>query len=99
MRGPVLAVAADIAEAADCEGMIAETVRHFGAIDILVNNAALFSVLPLIDADAAEAARFFAVNAIGPLNAARAFARWAIDHERGAARSSISVASPPGGPR
>jgi len=87
---PVLAVAADVAEPTDCEGMIAETVRRFGAIDMLVNNAALFSVVPLIDADAAEASRFFAVNAIGPLNVARAFARWAIDHGRGGAIVNIS---------
>ena len=64
--------------------------RQLGAVDILVNNAALFAVLPLIDADAAEAARFFAVNAIGPLNAARAFARWAIDHKRGGAIVNVS---------
>ena len=87
---PVLAVAADVADPADCEGMIAETVTRFGAIDILVNNAALFSEVPLIDADAAEASRFFAVNAIGPLNVARAFARWAIDHGRGGAIVNIS---------
>ena len=70
--------------------MIATTVDKFGAVDILVNNAALFAVLPLIEADAAEAARFFAVNAIGPLNAARAFARWAIDHKRGGAIVNVS---------
>jgi NAD(P)-dependent dehydrogenase (short-subunit alcohol dehydrogenase family) len=87
---PVLAVPADVAEAADCERLVAETVRRFGAIDILVNNAALFSVVPMIDTDAAEATRFFAVNAIGPLNAARAFARWAIDHKRGGAIVNIS---------
>ena len=50
----------------------------------------LFAVLPLIEADAAEAARFFAVNAIGPLNAARAFARSAIDHKRGGAIVNVS---------
>ncbi len=87
---PVLAVPADVAEPADCEGMIAATVDRLGAVDILVNNAALFAVLPLIDADATEAARFFAVNAIGPLNAARAFARWAIGHERGGAIVNVS---------
>jgi NAD(P)-dependent dehydrogenase (short-subunit alcohol dehydrogenase family) len=86
----VLPVSADVARAADCERLIAETVRGFGAIDILVNNAALFAVLPLIEADAAQAARSFAVNAVGPLNAARAFARWAIDHKRGGAIVNIS---------
>ena len=87
---PVLAVPADVAEAADCARLIATTVSRLGAVDILVNNAALFAVLPLIEADAAEAARFFAVNALGPLNVSRAFARWAVDHERGGAIVNVS---------
>ena len=87
---PVLAVRADVAEAADCEQLIAATVDRFGAIEILINNAAVFAVLPLMEADAAEAARFFSVNAIGPLNASRAFARWAIDHERKGAIVNVS---------
>jgi len=87
---PVVPIAADVAEAADCERMIATTVERLGAVDILVNNAALFKVLPLIDADTKEAARFFAVNAIGPLNAARAFARWTIGHGRGGAIVNVS---------
>ena len=87
---PFLPVPADVAEAADCERLIATAVDQLGAVDILVNNAALFAVLPLIEAEAAEAARFFAVNAIGPLNAARAFARWAIDHKRGGAIVNVS---------
>ncbi len=87
---PVLAIPVDVAEAEDCELLIAATVERLGAIDILVNNAALFAVAPLIEANAAEAARFFAVNAIGPLNAARAFARWAVDHKRGGAIVNVS---------
>jgi NAD(P)-dependent dehydrogenase (short-subunit alcohol dehydrogenase family) len=87
---PVLPITADVAEPADCERMITATVDRLGAIDILVNNAALFAVRPLIDADAAEAARFFALNAIAPLNAARAFARWAIDHGRRGAIVNVS---------
>lgn len=87
---PVVAVAADVAEAADCERMIATTVERLGAVDILVNNAARFAILPLIDAEPAEAARFFAVNAIGALNAGRAFARWVIDHERSGAIINVS---------
>jgi NAD(P)-dependent dehydrogenase (short-subunit alcohol dehydrogenase family) len=87
---PVLAVPADVAQAADCERLIATTVARLGAVDILVNNAAVFAVLPLIEADIAEAARFFAVNALGPLNASRAFARWAVDHKRGGAIVNVS---------
>ena len=90
MREAGLPVPADVAEPADCDRMIAATLGQFGAVDILVNNAALFAVRPLIDTDAAEAARFFAVNAIGPLNAARAFARWAIDQKRGGAIVNVS---------
>jgi NAD(P)-dependent dehydrogenase (short-subunit alcohol dehydrogenase family) len=89
--GPrVLAIPADVADGADCERLIAAAVDQRGAVDILVNNAALFAVRPLIETEAAEAARFFAVNAIGPLNAGRAFARWAVDHKRGGAIVNVS---------
>ena len=87
---PVLPIRADVAKEADCERLIAATVEQFGAVDILVNDAALFAFQALIDVDAAEAARFFAVNAIGPLTAGRAFARWAIAHKRGGAIVNIS---------
>jgi NAD(P)-dependent dehydrogenase (short-subunit alcohol dehydrogenase family) len=87
---PVLPIQADVAKAEDCELLVAGTVERFGAVDILVNDAALFAVRPLIDVDASEAARFFAVNAIGPLLAGRAFARWAIDHKRGGAIVNVS---------
>ena len=86
----ILAVPADVAEPADCERVIATAIEKFGAVDILVNNAALFAVLSLMDADAAKAARFFAINAIGPLNAARAFARWAIENKREGAIVNVS---------
>ena len=87
---PVLPIPADVANADDCERLIATTVDRFGAVDILVNDAALFAFQALIDVDAGEAARFFAVNAIGPLTAGRAFARWAIDHKRGGAIVNVS---------
>jgi NAD(P)-dependent dehydrogenase (short-subunit alcohol dehydrogenase family) len=87
---PVLAIEADVAKPFDCERMVATTVDRFGAIDILVNNAAHFAVLPLIEAEASEAARFFAVNVAGPLNCARAFAHWAIERGRNGAIVNVS---------
>ena len=86
----VLQVAADVADARDCERMVAAAVDRFGAVDILVNNAAAFAASPLIDVEAAEAARFFAVNAVGPLNGARAMAKWAIEHRRSGAIVNVS---------
>ena len=37
--GKVHAVAADVSQAADCERLVAETIRTFGRLEILVNNA------------------------------------------------------------
>jgi 3-oxoacyl-[acyl-carrier protein] reductase len=87
---PVLAIEADVAKPLDCERMVATTVDHFGAVDVLVNNAAYFAVVPLIEAEATEAARFFAVNVTGPLNCGRAFARWAIERRRNGAIVNVS---------
>ncbi len=87
---PVLAVPADVANPADCERIVAATVERFGALDVLVNNAAHFALVPLIDADAAQAARFLSVNLAGPLHCARAFAKWAFERGRGGAIVNIS---------
>ncbi|MBV9286994.1 MAG: glucose 1-dehydrogenase [Hyphomicrobiales bacterium] len=86
----ILALPADVAEAPDCERIITATIERFGSLDVLVNNAALFAVLPLIEADAAQAARFFATNLAGPLLCARAFARWAFAEARGGAIVNVS---------
>ncbi len=37
--GNVAAIQADVSQAADCERLVAETVKAFGRLDILVNNA------------------------------------------------------------
>ena len=86
----VLPITADVAVAADCERIIAAAVERFGKLDFLVNNAARFALVPLIEADAAEAARFLAVNVAGPLHCARAFANWAFERGRGGRIVNIS---------
>ncbi len=87
---PVLVVEADVAVEADCERIVAATLERFGALDILVNNAARFALVPLIEADAAEAARVLTINVAGPLHCARAFAKWAFERGRGGAIVNIS---------
>jgi len=87
---PALALAADVGEPADCERIVAATIERFGALDVLVNNAARFAVIPLIDAGPAETARFLQTNVGGPLHASRAFAKWAFAHDRGGVIVNVS---------
>jgi NAD(P)-dependent dehydrogenase (short-subunit alcohol dehydrogenase family) len=63
--GRALFVATDVADEASIRNMTAETVRAFGRIDVLVNNAVVF-VLRGIDATPEEWRRSFDVNVMGP---------------------------------
>jgi NAD(P)-dependent dehydrogenase (short-subunit alcohol dehydrogenase family) len=38
---PVIAVAGDVADMADCKRMVTETIKAFGRIDVLINNAGI----------------------------------------------------------
>jgi NAD(P)-dependent dehydrogenase (short-subunit alcohol dehydrogenase family) len=65
----------DVASERDVARMAEETVRAFGRIDILVNNAAVFSTLkvrPFESIDAAEWRRVMEVNTLGVFLCCRA---------------------------
>jgi len=47
MGRQAVAIAADVAKAAEVERMVAETLAHFGRIDILVNNAGFANLHPV----------------------------------------------------
>jgi 3-oxoacyl-[acyl-carrier protein] reductase len=66
--GDGVIIQGDIAVAADRERLVSESMRHFGRIDLLVNNA---GVAPKVRADLLEAGeesfdRLFAINLKGP---------------------------------
>lgn len=88
-----LAAPVDVAVPEQCERLIAEAVRHFGAVDVLINNAAYFELVPLVDATPDTARRFLDTNLLGPLHCARALARWAIEARRSATIVNISSIS------
>jgi NAD(P)-dependent dehydrogenase (short-subunit alcohol dehydrogenase family) len=63
-----LGVQIDVSNEKDVERMAAETVRAFGRIDVLVNNAAIFSTLklkPFEEIDVAEWRKVMDVNILG----------------------------------
>ncbi|HEY7869476.1 MAG TPA: SDR family NAD(P)-dependent oxidoreductase, partial [Methylomirabilota bacterium] len=59
-------IAANIAEPADCERLIGEARTQYGAIDVLVNNAALTYYIPVKDYPVGKWLRSWAVNFQAP---------------------------------
>ena len=55
----------DVSDSRAWARVVAETLRRFGKIDALVNNAAMFNPKPLIDTSAAEMEQHFQVNQLG----------------------------------
>jgi NAD(P)-dependent dehydrogenase (short-subunit alcohol dehydrogenase family) len=64
--GEAHAIAANIAEPADCERLIREARARYGAIDVLVNNAALTYYIPVKDYPVGKWLRSWAVNFQAP---------------------------------
>jgi 3-oxoacyl-[acyl-carrier protein] reductase len=75
MGVPALAFQADVADDSACRAMVAEAIKNFGRLDILVNNAATTS---FITADSLDELtddvweRIFDVNVIGTVRCVRA---------------------------
>ena len=92
-RVSALAVIADVGVPQQCETLIAEAIAHFGAVDVLVNNAAYFALVPLTDMEPETARRFIDTNLLGPLHCGRALARWAFGARRAATIVNISSIS------
>ena len=70
-----IAVPADVSRAAQVEAMVQRTVDDLGQLDILVNNAALFSSKPLFEVTEALWDEILAVNLKGIFFCAQAAAR------------------------
>ncbi len=88
------AVHMDVTDQASIDAAVAETIEAFGHIDILINNAALFTAAPVVDIDRADFARVFDINVAGTLFTMQAVARHMI--ERGQGGKIINMASQAG---
>jgi NAD(P)-dependent dehydrogenase (short-subunit alcohol dehydrogenase family) len=96
-KAETFAIQFDASVAAQCDELIASAWRRFGGVDVLVNNAAYFALISLLDASPAEAARMLDTNLRGPLFCAQSLARRTIEHRRSSVIvnvSSISGARP-----
>ncbi len=66
-----IAVIADVAEEADCIRLIDETVKHYGRIDVLVNNAGIQQEVPFEDTSIEVWQKIIAVDLTGPFVCSR----------------------------
>jgi NAD(P)-dependent dehydrogenase (short-subunit alcohol dehydrogenase family) len=75
LGGDVLAVAADVTDEAQVEGLFVQVQQRFGRLDVLVNNAGVFDGGPIDELSVAAWDKVIAVNLRAPFLCTRAALR------------------------
>ncbi|MGY6548255.1 MAG: L-iditol 2-dehydrogenase [Roseinatronobacter sp.] len=88
------AVEMDVTRQDSIDAAVEATVAQFGRIDILINNAAIFTAAPIAEITRADYARCFEINVAGTLFTLQAVARHMI--ARGGGGKIINMASQAG---
>jgi 3-oxoacyl-[acyl-carrier protein] reductase len=70
--GKAIAIQGDVAKAADMKRLVEETVKAFGRLDVLVNNAGIYQFAPLESATEESFHSMFNINVLGLLLATQA---------------------------
>ncbi len=89
-----VAIEMDVARQSSIEAAVTRAVDQLGRIDVLINNAAVFTAAPLVDVTRADYARVFDINVAGTLFTMQAVAQHMI--ERGISGRIINMASQAG---
>ena len=89
-----IAVEMDVTRQDSIDAAVAQTVDAFGGIDILINNAAIFTAAPIDEITREDYSRTFDINVSGTLFTMQAVARHMI--ERGQGGRIINMASQAG---
>jgi acetoin reductase-like protein len=78
-----LALQVDVTQKADADRMVTETVSRFGELNILVNNAGIGAIAPLMDTEETTWDALMSVNAKGTFLCSKAAARQMITQGKG----------------
>ncbi|MDO6504506.1 L-iditol 2-dehydrogenase [Shimia thalassica] len=89
-----VAVQLDVTDQNSIDSAVAKTIETFGHIDILINNAAVFTAAPTVEITREDYDRTVEINVAGTLFTLQAVARHMI--ERGAGGKIINMASQAG---
>jgi len=89
-----VAVEMDVTDQAGIDAAVAKAARLFGQIDILINNAAIFTAAPIVEIERDDFDRVFDINVKAPLFTLQSVAQHMI--ERGIKGKIINMASQAG---
>ncbi len=85
-----IAFAADVSKPDQVAALIDATIKQFGKLDIVVNNAGIETKAPFVDYPIADLQKILAVNLIGPFVVSQAAARQMIKQGNGGRIINIS---------
>jgi glucose 1-dehydrogenase len=88
--GTTIAVAADVSNPAQVQNLIESTVKAFGRIDVVINNAGIEKKSPFVDYPLEDLQKILAVNLVGPFLMSQAGARQMIRQGQGGRIINIS---------
>lgn len=88
------AISMDVTSQDSIDNAVADAVELLGGIDILINNAALFTAAPIVEIEREDFEQVFAINVAGVLFTMQSLARHMI--ERGKGGKIINMASQAG---
>ena len=89
-----IAIEMNVASQESIDSAVSDAVEQLGGLDILVNNAAVFSAAPLVEIERADFNKVFEINVAGTLFTMQSVARHMI--ERGKGGKIINMASQAG---
>lgn len=67
-----IGVVIDVQKKKDCERIVEKAVRHFGRLDLLINNAGVWKPAPIEEVTEEDVRNMFETNVMGPIYCAQA---------------------------
>lgn len=89
-RGKAYAVAADISKPDEVDELVKATIKHFGGLDIIVNNAGIEHKEPFLETSLEDWNKVIAVNLTGVWLCSQAAAKQMVKQKRGGRILNIS---------
>ena len=81
--GECLAIQAEIRDPAKVKGLVDETIKHFGRVDVVINNASVWLKAPFLEINEEEWDLAIDVNLKGPFLVSQAVAPYMLEQGQG----------------